>query len=752
MLTRSGAKLLDFGLAKSAPMTAGANLSMLLTTPVNLTAQGTILGTCQYMAPEQLEGHEADARTDLFAFGAVVYEMVTGKRAFEGESRASLISAIMVSDPLPIAASQPLAPSALDRVVRECLAKDPEGRWQSAGDLRRELQWIARNGSQVDAPIPVVTRLWRHERVAWASVTLAALITAASVSFIRVHDQAPMAALGRFQIALPAGSLSFTLSPDGRNLAFIAPGLNGRTRFVWIRPMDSLEPRALPGTEGALTQPFWSPDSRFLAFWAGGKLKKMEVSGGLPQIVCEAPAAAVGGTWNRDDVIVFGDGRIMRVSAGGGVATPLTTASPDQFHAFPSFLQDGRHFVYLRFSPDGNQGIYVGSLDATPEQQSTQRLLDTPLMPAYAPSLDPGAGHLLFVRDGTLWSRPFDARRFALAGEAVPIAERVGIFRLSANFSTSANGVLAYRGVGTALSRLTWYDRAGTVLGPAGEQGAYWDVALSPDDARLATTLDEGRAAGTSISVLELARRVMGRLTFDVGPGDRAPVWSPDGHRIAFVGRDAGGAGIFQKPSSTGGKEQVLLRPTSADKWTNDWSRDGHFLLFSSVDPQTKSDLWVLPLTRDAAPAGPPEPFLQTEFNERQGQFSPDTRWVAYVSDESGRPEIWVQRFPVSSSEGSKIRISVDGGDQPRWRRDGKELFYVSLDGKLMATDVSIGSALKPGITKALFAAPIQIGDETMDSFRWDVAAHGDRFLINTATTDSEPLTVVLNWTSALKR
>ena len=393
-------------------------------------------------------------------------------------------------------------------------------------------------GPTSDAPTPVVTRLWRHERVAWASVTLAALITAASVSFIRVHDQAPMAALGRFQIALPAGSLSFTLSPDGRNLAFIAPGLNGRTQIVWIRPMDSLEPRALPGTENALTPPFWSPDSRFVAFWAGGKLKKIDVTGGLPQIICEAPAAVLGGTWNRDDVIVFGDGRIMRVSAAGGVATPLTAiASPNQFHFFPSFLQDGRHFVYLRFSPDGNQGIYVGSLDATPEQQSTQRLLDTPLMPAYAPSLDPGAGHLLFVRDGTLWSRPFDARRFALAGEAVPIAERVGIFRLGANFSTSANGVLAYRGVGTALSRLTWYDRAGTVLGPAGDQGAYWDVALSPDDSRVATSLDEGRAEGTSISVLELARGVMGRLTFDVGPGDRAPVWSPDGHRIAFVAR-----------------------------------------------------------------------------------------------------------------------------------------------------------------------------------------------------------------------
>jgi len=517
--------------------------------------------------------------------------------------------------------------------------------------------------------------------------------------------------------------------------------------------MDSLEPRLLSGTEGALTQPFWSPDSRFIAFWAGGKLKKIDVSGGLPQIVCEAPAAVLGGTWNRDDVIVFGDGRIMRVSAAGGVAAPLTSiASPSQFHGFPSFLQDGRHFVYLRFSTDGSRGIYVGSLDATPDQQSTKRLLDTPLMPTYAPSLDPGAGHLLFMRDGTLWSRPFDAGRLALSGEAVPIAERVGTFRLGANFSTSANGVLAYRGVGTALSRLTWYDRAGTVLGPAGQQGAYWDVALSPDDSRVATSLDEGRAEGTSISVLELARGVLGRLTFDVGPGDRAPVWSPDGHLIAFVARRAAGAGVFQKPSSTGGKEQVLLSPTGADKATTDWSRDGRFLLFSSVDPQTKSDLWVLPLTADAAPAGPPAPFLQTEFNERQGQFSPDTHWVAYVSDESGRPEIWVQRFPASSTEGSKMRISVDGGDQPRWRRDGKELFYASLDGQLMATDITLGSAITPGTTKALFAAPINISDETLDSLRWDITAHGDRFLINTATTASEPLTVVLNWTSALKQ
>ena len=411
---------------------------MLPTTHADLTAQGTILGTLPVHgagATRRARGRRAHGHLRV---RRCLYEMVTGKKAFEGDEPGEphlARSCCRIHRRSPPASRSRRPRSIMSSASASRKIRKDVGKARAISDA--SCSGSRATGPQVDAPIPVVTRLWRHERVAWASVTLAALITAASVSFVRVHDQAPMPALGRFQIALPAGSISFTLSPDGRNLAFIAPGLNGRTQSVWIRPMDSLEPRALPGTEDALTQPFWSPDSRFLAFWAGGKLKKMDMTGGLPQIICEAPTAVLGGTWNRDDVIVFGDGRIMRVSAGGGVATPLTAiASPSQVHVFPSFLQDGRHFVYLRFSPDGNRGIYVGSLDATPEQQSTQRLLDTSLMPAYAPSLDTGAGHLLFVRDGTLWSQPFDAaRRFALAGEAVPIAERVGIFRLGANFS-----------------------------------------------------------------------------------------------------------------------------------------------------------------------------------------------------------------------------------------------------------------------------------------------------------------------------
>ncbi len=748
MLTKAGAKLLDFGLAKTgASAVAGTALSMLPTTLADLTAQGMILGTIQYMAPEQLEGREADTRTDIFAFGAVAYEMVTGKKAFEGQSRASLISAIMLSDPPPIAASQPLTPSALDRVVRTCLAKDPDGRWQSASDLRRELQWIAHSGSEASAPVPIVASRWRRERVVWASVALASLMAVALVSFARFREPALTPELSRFQIALPAGSISFTLSPDGRTLAFIAPSPGGRTRSVWIRKMDSLEPRALPGTEDALTPPFWSWDSRFVAFYVAGKLKKVDLAGGLPQTICNEPLPVLGGAWNRDGVIIFGNGRIMRVSEGRGVATPVTLASPEAFHAFPSFLPDGRHFVYLRFAAPPDGGIYLGSLDAPPEQQSFERLLDTPLMPTYAPSRDPTTGHLLFMRDGTLLAQPFDARRLALAGEAVPLAERVGIFRLSANFSTSATGVLAYRNAGTTLSRLVWYDRAGTAIRPAGEPGAYWDVALSPDGTRVATTVDEGRAAGQGISVLEVARGVASRFTFDVAP-DAAPVWSRDGRRVAFVASRQGGIGVYQKGSGSGGQEQELLRPTSALKLTNDWSRDGRALLFSSQDPGTKSDLWVLPLTGDGAAAGPPESFVQTESNEWQGQFSPDAHWIAYVSDESGRPEVYALPFPASSGEG-RVQISVDGGTQPRWR-SSRELFFVSLDGNLMVKDVSTGPA-KAGTPKVLFPAPIQVADDPY-AFQWDVAAKGDQFLINTPSTASDPVTVVLNWTAALRK
>jgi Tol biopolymer transport system component len=701
-------------------------------------------------------------RSDIWAFGCVLFEMLTGRRAFDAPGMSDTLAAVLRSEP-EWTSLGPQVPETIRTLLTRCLEKDHTRRLRDIGDARLELD--APERSPVPHPTPSgqtadrpgggrTARLARMARVLSASLVGLGLIAVASVLFVRFQAPVPMVELARFQIGLPAGSLAFTLSPDGRTLAFIAPSPNRRTRSLWIRPMDSLEPRVLPGTEDALTPPFWSPDSRFIAFQAGGTLKKVAVTGGLPQTICDAPVV-IGGAWNQDGVILFGNGAIMRVSAEGGVATPVTLASQGgAFHSFPSFLPDARHFVYLRYAGPTPQasGIYLGSLDTIPEQQSAQRLLDTPLMPTYAPSLDSGAGHLLFMRESTLLAQPFDVRRLALAGGAVPVAERVGSFRLSAYFSTSATGVLAYRNAGTILSNLVWYDRAGTLIGPAGEQGAYWDVALSPDGTRVALTLDDERqAAGQGISVLEFARGVTSRVTFDAAP-DSTPVWSPDGRRIAFVASRPDGTGVFHKASGSGGKEEVLLPPTSAVKWPNDWSRDGRFLLFSSQEPGTKLDLWVLPLTGDGAPAGPPAPFLQTEFNERQGQFSPDTHWIAYVSDESGKPEVYVQPFPASSGEDSRVRISVDGGSQPRWRRDGNELFYVSLDGTLMAADVSMGPALKAGVPKVLFAPPIQIADEVENSFQWDVAASGDRFLINTASTALEPMTVVLNWTAALRK
>jgi eukaryotic-like serine/threonine-protein kinase len=754
MLTKSGAKLLDFGLAKRKPPGAVAvQATASDTLDVSLTAPGLLVGTYQYMAPEQLEGREADARSDIFSLGAVMYEMVTGQRAFPGKSQLSVASAILEKEPAPINTVKPLAPPALEHAIRRCMAKDPEQRWQAAGDVALELKWVAESGAQNGS-----SRGHPDRGPRWLPWTLSALL-AMTLSLTpfwyrrkTVSANPPM----RSELRLPAGSLNFALSPDGRRLAFVAPGPDGHN-VVWIRELASLDgPRPLRGTEDAFAPvPIWSPNSRFVAFQSGSKLKKIDITGGPSQPICDTSVMALGGSWNRDDILIFGtrETGIMKVPAAGGDCTQVTTTGGrNEVHTFPTFLPDGRHFFYLK-APEGS-GIYIGSLDAVPERQSTERILATAHMAVYAPDAGDG-GRLLFMREGNLLCQQFDEQRLRLQGEPFPVAEQVGTIFLSGSFSVSAAGVLAYRAGKTPgwTSQLKWFDRNGKELGHGGEVEAseYTDIALSPDGTRLAAARVNPGAPGPNICLVDLNRDMSRPLTFDVAP-DSAPVWSPDGKQVAFSAWRTGRTGIYLR-NADGGQEQLLVEPTNDLNMPNDWSRDGRFLLFTKKkDAGTNADLWVLCLSADGTPSGPPAPFADTQFSEHHGQFSPDTRWVAYTSNESGRPEIYVQSFPRPSG-GGKTMVSRGGGDQPRWRGDGRELFYLSLDKKVMAVHVTPAPTLKPGLPKPLFEAPLvnPISDEILLSgFRWDVTPDGIRFLVNKDTLSYESLTLVSNWTTDL--
>jgi eukaryotic-like serine/threonine-protein kinase len=752
MLTKGGLKLLDFGLAKAIPPPAStSSLTALPTAAQNLTAEGMILGTFQYMAPEQLEGGEADARTDIFAFGAVLYEMATGRKAFSGTSQASTIGAILHTEPPPISTVQPMAPPVLDRVVKTCLSKDADDRFQTAHDVRLQLQWIAEGGSQAGLPASVVARRRSRERLwaVWALLSTVAAVALAAWMFGN-RPEPPRVFLSSIlppeNVQFAFGSGAMALSPDGSRVAFPGSLADGK-RMLFVRPLAAISAQPLAGTEGA-AWPFWSPDSRFLGFFASGKLKKIEASGGPPETITDAQSGR-GGSWNREGVIVFAAthrSSLARVSAAGGTPAPMTeldASRGETTHRLPFFLPDGRHFLYLALGPaagaTGN-ALWIGSLDS----KKGELLLRVDSSAAFAPS-SAGAsrGHLLFLREETLMAQPFDAKKRRLTGEAFPVAEHVSQGQSNnAIFSVSENGLLAYQAGGSLeLSQLTWFDRNGKELEALGAPASYNRPRLSHDGLRVAVEITDPQTRAADIWVSDLTRRTQTRFTFD-SADDSIPIWSPDDSRIAFMsGRKGPGDLYWKAADGTGAKE--LLLATGDAKPASDWSADGRFIAFTSFAIQAnRGSLWGLSL-----PDRKPTLFLQAAFSVSNGQFSPDGRWMAYQSEESGRTEIYVMSLP---GPGGKWQVSTAGGRLAAWSRNGKEIFYLAPDGKLMSVDVKTTPTFQAGIPKALFSVRIK----STGGRHYDVSADGQKFLINVPARQetAPPVTLVQNWAAGRGR
>jgi eukaryotic-like serine/threonine-protein kinase len=723
-------KVLDFGLAKSSE-----EAELTPDSPTMMSVPGMILGTAGYMAPEQARGQKVDKRADIWAFGVVLYEMATGKRLFDGGTVSDVLAAILTREP-----DLALAPEKIRRLLQACLEKDPWKRLRDIGDV-----WRLLDAEQARA----APSQSRFSKTGWIAAGAFALV-AATLAFVHFREQPPETPVVRSMIPLPdKTSLRFdtetfglpALSADGRRLVFGAASEDGNAR-LWIRSLDSTTAQPLAGTEGLGTSyPFWSPDGRSIGFGAEGKLKKIDLSGG-PGVTLIDAAAFRGASWSPQGVIVFAPntlGPLQRIQAAGGSATPAAALDParkENSHRFPWFLPDGRHFLYAAtIFGQADETIYAASLDSREAHVVAQANSGA----VYA------SGHLLYLRGSTLMAQPFDAKRLTTTGEAVPVAEQIaeGEGSWHGVFTVSTNGTLVVQTAVPASQALAWLDRTGKRIATVGEPGGVLWPSLSPDGKRATAVVSDRAAHNTDLWVYDLARNLRTRLTFDPAVV-QGGIWSPDGTRIIFSSNRGGHFDLYRKSADGSGAEE-LLYADGLNKYPTSWSPDGKFVMYwASGDPKTGADIWVLPLEGERKPF----PFLKTAFTEQGGPFSPDGRWIAYASDESGRPEIYVVPFP---GPGGKRQVSTSGGGFPRWRKDGKELFYLAPDGRLMAAEIGIKAVeVEIGAVRPL-SGPLQLD---LQGFPYDVSADGQRFLaiVRNEQSAPEPLTLVQNWTSGLKK
>jgi Tol biopolymer transport system component len=753
MLTKTGAKLMDFGLAKPlAPVQPpSSQLTGTLSTPDRpLTAEGMIVGTFQYMSPEQVEGKEADKRSDIFSLGTVLYEMVTGKRAFEGKTTASTVAAILASEPQPINSLQPTSPPALDQVVRTCLAKEPDERFQSAHDVKLQLQWITDPAAApAAAPVPA---WWKSAKVAWGVCTVL-LILLAWLFAGRFAQSAPPVSVLRASILPPEDTEFFSrdieggapaISPDGRQIV-VAVRDKKNNVMLWLRPVDSESMHPLVGTEGA-GHPFWSPDSLSIGFFAGRKLKRIDANGGALQTLCDVSIAARGGSWSRDGAILFTPGTsdlLYRVSANGGTAVVVTEFDKDHTessHRWPQFLPDGKHYLFFLRSWDKERtGIYAGSLDS----KERRFVLHTGYRAVYVPP-----GYLLYLQDQTLIAQPFDAQKVELRGEPIPLADRPAVVgpNSSAMFSASETGILLYypNVAGVFGWNLVWHDRTGKALETIG-QDFFSQPTISPDATKVAVATYDLMWWTPDVWILDLVRGTKTRFTFGPGIG-ASPVWQPDGQAIIYGSGQKGKPHIYRK-ALNGKTADVLLETDGLFEIPRSICHDGRYLAYLRREGSVsaRGEIWILPLFGDRKPF----PLVQSQFDITDPAFSPDCKWVAYTSSDPGQTEVYVTSFPDGAR---KYQVSTGGGQIPRWRADGKELFFLApQNSNLVAVNVERnGQELRLGTPHPLFKA---FGIGYRFNF-YDVSPDGQRFLISgyTQSLSNVPLTLVSKWSSELRK